>query len=119
MLTTTIVNRESTADSSFTVAKDPRGNTLGRGTEITLILKEDAVEFLKQEKLEEIVAHHSEFITFPIYLYKKTTEMVEVPAEESEEEKQASEDGLEVEEEDEEEKKPKTEKVSSTHRTLS
>ena len=31
----------STAGSSFTVAKDPRGNTLGRGTKITLFLKED------------------------------------------------------------------------------
>ena len=31
-------------DSSFSVATDPRGNTLGRGTEITLHLKEDAEE---------------------------------------------------------------------------
>ena len=30
---------ESTADSSFNIAKDPRGDTLGRGTEITLFLK--------------------------------------------------------------------------------
>jgi heat shock protein beta len=30
---------ESTADSQFTVAKDPRGDTLGRGSEITLFLK--------------------------------------------------------------------------------
>ena len=65
--------RESTAESSFTVAKDPRGNTLGRGTEITMFLKEDSLEFLKQEKLEEIIKHHSEFINFPISLYKKTT----------------------------------------------
>merc|ERR1712159_406789 len=43
----------STADSSFTVAKDPRGNTLGRGTEVTLFLKEDAGEFLEEEKDEE------------------------------------------------------------------
>ena len=28
--------------SSFSVAEDPRGNTLGRGTEITLHLKDDA-----------------------------------------------------------------------------
>ncbi len=28
--------------SSFTVGEDPRGNTLGRGTEITLHLKDDA-----------------------------------------------------------------------------
>jgi heat shock protein beta len=31
-------------ESSFYVAPDPRGNTLGRGTEITLHLKDDAVE---------------------------------------------------------------------------
>jgi heat shock protein beta len=57
---------ESTADSSFTVAKDPRGNTLGRGTEITMYLKEDAAEFLSQEKLENLVQKYSEFIVFPI-----------------------------------------------------
>lgn len=67
------IHRESTAESSFTIAKDPRGNTLGRGTEITMFLKEDALEFLKQEKLEEIIKHHSEFINFPISLYKKTS----------------------------------------------
>lgn len=46
---------ESTAGSTFTVAKDPRGNTLGRGTEITLFLKEDAGEFLEQDRLEELI----------------------------------------------------------------
>merc|ERR1719446_568266 len=45
---------ESTADSSFTITKDPRGNTLGRGTEIPLFLKEDASEFLEQTRLEEL-----------------------------------------------------------------
>lgn len=109
---------ESTADSSFTIAKDPRGNTLGRGTEITMMLKDDSLEFLKQEKLEEIIKKHSEFITFPIYLNKKTTEIVEVEdEEEDEEEAVTSEDGddLEIAESDEEEEKvkkePKTEKV--------
>jgi len=108
---------ESSADNSFTIAKDPRGNTLGRGTEITMILKEDAYEYLNQDKLEEIVAHHSEFINFPIYVYKKTTETVEVAPEEEEEakEKEVDEDGLEVEEEEEakEAKKPKTEQKES------
>merc|ERR1719161_2877206 len=32
---------ESSADASFTVVDDPRGNTLGRGTRVTLHLKED------------------------------------------------------------------------------
>lgn len=101
---------ESTADSSFSIAKDPRGDTLGRGTEITMFLKEDAVEFLKQERLEELVQRYSEFITFPIYLYKKTTEVVEkAPVEKPE--KETTEDGLEVEDEEEEEEAPTTEKV--------
>ncbi|KAJ1431968.1 Hsp90 protein-domain-containing protein [Ochromonadaceae sp. CCMP2298] len=101
---------ESTADSSFTIAKDPRGDTLGRGTEITMFLKEDAYEFLAQTKLEQIVAHHSEFITFPIYLHKKTMKTVEV--EEEEVVKEVDEEGLEIDEE-EEEKTPKTEQVES------
>merc|ERR1719324_1542333 len=69
---------ESTADSSFSIAKDPRGNSLGRGTEITLFLKEDAGEFLDQDRLDELVMRYSEFITFPISLYKSRTETVEV-----------------------------------------
>lgn len=103
---------ESTADSSFTVAKDPRGDTLGRGTEITLFLKDDAHEFTKQDALEELVTKYSEFITFPIKLYKKTQEVVEV---EDEEEASAEDDEteaeLQVDEEEEEEVSAKTEKV--------
>ena len=57
---------ESTADSSFSIAKDPRGDTLGRGTEITMFLKEDALEFCKQDTVEALVQKYSEFITFPI-----------------------------------------------------
>eukprot|EP01040_Poterioochromonas_malhamensis_P008152 gene8152-8816_t len=104
---------ESTADSSFTIAKDPRGNTLGRGTEITMFLKEDSLEFLNQARLEEIIKKHSEFITFPIYLHKKTEEVVEKAASTETEEKEETEDGLEVAEEEAEEKKeePKTEKI--------
>jgi len=103
---------ESKADSSFHVAKDPRGNTLGRGTEITLFLKEDALEFMKQERLEELITKYSEFITFPIHLYKKTEEVVEVKDEEKEAE-QKEESDIEIAEEEEEFKSdaPKTEKV--------
>jgi len=104
---------ESNADSSFTIAKDPRGNTLGRGTEITMILRDDSLEFLKQDNLEKIIKKHSEFITFPIYLNKMTTEMVEVSADDEDtedKEEESGDDDLEIEEE-EEEKKTKTEKV--------
>jgi heat shock protein beta len=103
---------ESNADATFTVVKDPRGNTLGRGTEITMFLKDDAQEFLSQARLEEIIKRHSEFITFPIYLHKKTEEVVE-KKEEAAEEKEKPEGDLEVAEEEEttEETTPKTEKV--------
>lgn len=108
---------ESTGSGdAFSVAKDPRGNTLGRGTEITLFLKEDAGEFAQQHRLEEIMKHHSEFITFPIYIYKKTTEVVEEGAEDKDEEdkKDDDDDELEIDEEDAEKsvsEAPKTKKV--------
>jgi heat shock protein beta len=76
---------ESAADSSFSVWEDATGESIGRGTEITLYLKEDAGEFLDQDRLEELVLRYSEFITFPIYLYKSKTETVELEDEEDEE----------------------------------
>jgi heat shock protein beta len=77
-----------------------------------MFLKDDAVEFLKQERLEEIIKRHSEFITFPIYLYKKTEQVVEKKSEEKE--VTDNEDGLEVEEEDEEKKnESQTERIET------
>eukprot|EP00903_Cladosiphon_okamuranus_P010270 g9724.t1 len=75
---------ESTADSTFTVSKDPRGNTLGRGTEIVLHLKEDAGEFLSESSLKELIHRYSEFITFPIYQLVEKEEEVEVEDDEEE-----------------------------------
>jgi heat shock protein 90kDa beta len=46
---------ESMADGAFTVAEDPRGNTLGRGTEITLFLKEEANDFHSEATLRTLV----------------------------------------------------------------
>lgn len=98
------------------MSKDPRGNTLGRGTEITMYLKEDAHEFLQQSKLEELVKRYSEFITFPIQLYMKTQEVVEEEEEETEtedEKSETTEDDITVEDEVEEKDTTKTGKVSS------
>jgi len=70
----------STDDSTFDVYPDPRGNTLGRGTEITLFLKPDALEYLDEATLSSLVHKHSAFSSsFPIYLFEKWTE--EVPDE--------------------------------------
>ena len=79
-----------------------------------MILKDDALEYLKQDRLQDLVARYSEFITFPIQLYKKTQEIVEEEEEEDEddeEEAAASDDGLEVAEEEEKSEATKTEKV--------
>lgn len=109
------------ADGTFSVAEDPRGNTLGRGTEITLFLKEDAAEYSTANRLEELVKRYSEFIQFPIYLKKTRSETVDVPIEDEESEDDAEdkkedgeEDDEEVEAEDEEEEKPKTKKETRT-----
>merc|ERR1719266_1964713 len=59
----------STADSKFFLTKDPRGDTLGRGTRVTLHLKDDAVEFVEQDKIKNLVKKYSEFINYPISLY--------------------------------------------------
>jgi heat shock protein beta len=113
---------DSTANSVFTITEDPRGVTLGRGTSVTLHLKEDAEEFLNEAELEKIVGRYSEFINFPIYLRTEKIEEKEVPVEDdaeedtSEEQADDEDDDLEVseEEEEEEEDKPKTKKVKET-----
>jgi heat shock protein beta len=117
----------SSADSTFTVEADPEGNTLGRGSEIRLFLKEDASEFLDEDKLRDLIKRYSEFITFPIYLRTQRTETEEVPldeeelaaqaaeeAEEKEDEEADEDDELTAEDEEEEEEKPKTKKVEKT-----
>merc|ERR1712029_445792 len=62
---------ESSADASFTVVDDPRGNTLGRGSRVTLHLKEDAHDYLSEDKLKEAAKKYSQFIQFPIYVKVK------------------------------------------------
>jgi len=105
---------ESTLDDSaaYTVVKDPRGNTLGRGTLVTLHLKEDALEYLDVDKIQKIIDKYNEFIQFPIYLLKSREVEVKEPEDEAKEEK--TEPDVEVKEEDETETKkaePKKETV--------
>lgn len=67
------------ADSKFFLTKDPRGDTLGRGTRVTLHLKDDAMEFIEQDKIKNLVKKYSEFINYPIRLYLSRDEKVQVP----------------------------------------
>ena len=100
--------------SSFTVVKDPRGNTLNRGTTISLHLKEEAREYLEEHKLREIITKYSQFIQFNIYLWtsKSVSEDVPVDADESSAAASSSDEDGSVEEAKED--KPKTKQVTKT-----
>lgn len=107
------------SDSSyFTVSKDPRGNTLGRGTTVSLHLKEEAQEFLEEHKIREIVVKYSQFINFNIYLWSSKVVSEEVPVDDaakSDDEtaaEAAKDEDATVEEAKED--KPKTKKVDKT-----
>lgn len=88
----------STADNKFFVVRDPRGDTLGRGTRVTLHLKDDAAEFIEEDKIKNLVKRYSEFINYPIKLYssKQVDEQVEIPREEKSQEVKVDEDGMEI-----------------------
>jgi len=102
---------ESSADASFTVVPDPRGNTLGRGSRVTLHLKEDAHDYLSEDKLKEASKKYSQFIQFPIYVKVKKEVDAEAEEEDDDDDKEDEEEEKDdVEAKDEEEKEEKTEK---------
>lgn len=119
--------------AQFSISEDPRGDTLLRGTQVSLYLKEEASDFLEPNTLQDLIKKYSQFINFNIYLWSSKTEEVEEPVEDEPEEKKDEEkkdesedkkddeekkededDDAKVEEDKEEEKKPKTKKVEKT-----
>merc|ERR1712190_4451 len=108
---------ESSADASFTVVDDPRGNTLGRGTRVTLHLKEDAHDYLSEDKLKETAKKYSQFIQFPIYV--KVKKEVDTDAEEDDDDdKEDDEEKDDVETKDDDEEKEEEEKKAPTKKTV-
>merc|ERR1712186_262784 len=116
---------ESSADASFTVVDDPRGNTLGRGTRVTLHLKEDAHDYLSEDKLKDTTKKYSQFIQYPIYV--KVKKEVEAEAEEEddddddkedEEDKDEDKKDDDVETKDDDEKEEEEEKKAPTKKTV-
>ena len=95
----------STSEGSFSIVQDPEGNTISRGTSITLHIRDDATEFLDQNVLKGLVAKYSEFITFPIYLWASHMEEREVLVEDDEDEEDDLEDIMLSDEEDLEDEK--------------
>merc|ERR1711874_412871 len=103
---------ESSADASFTVVDDPRGNTLGRGTRVTLHLKEDAHDYLSEDKLKDTAKKYSQFIQYPIYVKVKKEVEAETEEDDDDDDKEDEEDKDETTDEDDkeaekEETKPK------------
>jgi molecular chaperone HtpG len=100
---------ESTAGGTFTIVVDdnPNSEKISRGTKVILYLKDDQLEFIEEKKLTEVIKKHSQFIGFPIELYKeKTTEKEVSESDEEEEDKKVEE----VTEEEENKKKDKKKK---------
>lgn len=91
----------SNGGNEFTVGEDPRGNSLGRGTEITIFLKGDALSYIDPFRLEKLVTHYSEFVTYPISV--RTTATLKVAAAKKSESDEGDEVSLDGEEGEEEE----------------
>lgn len=118
----------STEFSVKTSAAEDRldgSDELQRGSVVTLHLKEEAKDFLKQDTLKDLIKKYSQFINFPIYLWTSKTVTEEVPVEDDVNEKDTDDEKKDevttekpeddaTEEEKQKEKKKKTKKVEKT-----
>ena len=96
--------------AAFDVGVDPRGTTLTRGTEITLHLKGDCLHYIDPFKLEKLVSHYSEFVTYPISVRTTATLKVAAVSDEDEDEEDLDDlDDEDAEDEDDEEEEEEEE----------
>lgn len=95
---------------TFSIVEDPRGDTLKRGSTISLELKPEAKDFLDPDTIRTLVKKYSQFINFPIYLWASRTEQVDEEETDDEneiDEKPVDDEDAAVEEAKEEKKKEK------------
>lgn len=115
----------SSAGGSFTVVRDTINEPIGRGTRITLHMKEDQIDLAEEKKIQEIVKKHSQFIGYPISLRTKKERDLEVSDDEAEEEtekkeeedKEGEDEGPKIEdvEDEDKEKEKKKKKIKETY----
>jgi len=107
---------ESNAGGTFTIVP-AKEESMGRGTRITLALKEDMSEYLEERRLKDLIKKHSEFIAFPIELMcEKSTEKEVTDSDEEEAVKEEKPEGEKNEDEPQveevkDEKAKKTKKI--------
>merc|ERR1719239_900569 len=101
---------ESCAGGSFTVGIS-NSAPLGRGTRITLHIKEDQIEYLEEKSIKDIIKKHSQFIGYPINLLVEKERDKEVSDDEEDEEKAADDDKEENNDEEAENKDKKKKKT--------
>lgn len=96
---------ESEAGGHFTIRRDVDGEPIGRGTKIILDMREDQLEYLEQQRLEDLVKKHSQFIQYEINLF--TTKEKEKEVDEDEDVTEVSTDGAVADADEEKPKKTK------------
>ena len=71
---------ESDSGNSFTISDAEDADPIeGSGTRLILHVKDDAMHYLESSKLEQLLQRYSEFIEFPLSLWKDSTEYEKVP----------------------------------------
>ena len=96
---------------SFSIVEDPRGDSLKRGTTVSIMLKEEAYDFLEQDTIKNLIKKYSQFINFNIYLWSSTTKTIDEALEDEEEKTADDDEDAAVEDEKDE---PRTKKVEKT-----
>jgi len=102
---------ESSAGGVFTVKADIEGSKLGRGTEITLFLKEDCKNFVEEKIIKDLIKKHSQFIGFPIALQVTKEEEKEIEDDKQSNKEEKKDDELKIEDGEEKPKEKKKEKI--------
>ncbi|KAL2747306.1 endoplasmin [Vespula maculifrons] len=99
--------------SSYNIIEDPRGDTLKRGTTISLHMKDEALDFLEEDTVRNLIKKYSQFINFPIYLWN--SKVIQVDEEEDKSKPTKEEDGeKDTEDKSEEEEEEEDVKVEES-----